>query len=546
MLHNLKIYILFLIFLLPSLALSQSQSAPSIDLDSPYNTMFVHLYYLQADSYQPELAAKTIQGLDSLSAIEAAIELKQVLDGKGLYIHLNLLPQQNDYLDSISQQPFYTPFPKELPAVYLEKTNGKWYFSNETIKKIPGLHKKVYPFGTDFIVNLIPGGGQQRFLGLAFWQYLSIAILLLFAWLFNQIVSTVIRPLIKKGLKRFLDEGDKSKQLVLSIARFVSLILITYLVRLLLPIVQLPIGMAKVSVLALNVVLTVFFVLLALRILDLIMTFFGRYARQTNHKMDEQLIPIIRRAFWFLFVIGGLVQVLRLLDVNVTALIAGISIGGLALALAAQDTVKNLIGSLMIFIDQPFQIDDYIEWGGMAGTVVEVGFRTTRIKTSDTSIIAVPNGTIANNAVTNKGMRTYRLFNGILGLKYNTSQEAIRFYIKGLHGILDKHPAILQENKYVHLTALADSSISVTYKAYIDLKNFESELQIKEDLLMAFMALAEKLKIEFAFPSSSIYVEMTPDKPIPTTTKVELEGNYATILHSYLERLSFDSGEKEA
>ena len=495
--------------------------------------MLVHLHYLQEDTYRPELAAQTIYGIeDSVKAMETAIQLKQILDGNGLFVHLNLLPQQNEYIDSISQRAFYTPFPAELPEVYLEKITDKWYYSSETVKKVPALHKKVYPFGTDVIVNLLPGFGQNKFLGLAVWQYLSIALILLLAWLFHKIVTTLVRPFVKRILRKFLDEGDQSKLLLLKISRIVSIIIITYLVRLMLPIVQLPIQISKIAVTGLKIFLTFLFVLLALRVLDLIMTFFKQFAQQTNQKMDDQLIPIVHRTFWFLFVIGGIIQVLRLLDVNVTALIAGISIGGLALALAAQDTVKNLIGSLMIFIDKPFQIGDYIEWGGMAGSVEEVGFRTTRIKTSDTSIISVPNGTIANNAVNNKGMRTYRLFTGTLGLNYDTKSLALDHMIKGITGLFEKHPFIQPDTFYAHLTGLGDSAIVITYKAYIILNDFNSELRIKEELLLAFMKLAEELQIEFAFPSTSVYIEKDPGRPVALSSPEPI--NYEERVKTFL------------
>lgn len=526
--------VLALLLVQPLLSFGQDQSAPPITLESPYNTILVHLYYLQEDSYEPSKAAKVFHNIDSSQAIQTAIQLKQVLDGNGLYVHLNLVPQETDYLDSISQKAFYTPFPEELPAVYLEKEDGKWYYSKSTVKGVPKLHKKVYPFGTNFIVDRLKNANQQKVFGLALWQYLSLLILVVIGWLLNQGLKLIVKPLVKKILQKFLDEGDRSKQLLLKITSAVSMLIIVYVIRLLLPVVQLPIEAAQFSVLALRILMTVLFVVLALRVLDLVMSFFEKYAQQTHHKMDEQLIPIIRRTFWFLFVIGGAIQILRLLDVNVTALIAGISIGGLALALAAQDTVKNLIGSLMIFIDQPFQIDDYIEWGGMAGTVVEVGFRTTRIKTSDTSIIAVPNGTIANNAITNKGMRTYRLFRGELGLDYNTSNIQIRSFLTGVKKILDQHPMVVEGMNLVHLTALADSSINITYRAYLNLSDYGEELAVKEHLLLTFMALAEKLDISFAYPSSTVYLEATNKK------EISKEDDFDQKVNEFIKKLDYN------
>ncbi|MBK7344509.1 MAG: mechanosensitive ion channel [Saprospiraceae bacterium] len=108
-------------------------------------------------------------------------------------------------------------------------------------------------------------------------------------------------------------------------------------------------------------------------------------------------MPILRKTAQIGLVIVILIPILRLLEVNLTALIAGLSIGGIALALAAQDTVKNLISSALIFFDKPYQIGDYIVAGGVEGTVVEIGFRSTRMMTIDSSIIAVPNSNMIND-----------------------------------------------------------------------------------------------------------------------------------------------------
>ena len=100
---------------------AQEENAPDITLVSPFNTVYVHLYYLQSDSYQPELAARTFISQDSLKRIKLAKQLKQIYDGSGLYVHLNLIPEEADYIDSVSNKAFYTPFPEKLPKVYLEK-----------------------------------------------------------------------------------------------------------------------------------------------------------------------------------------------------------------------------------------------------------------------------------------------------------------------------------------------------------------------------------------------------------------------------------------
>lgn len=510
---NIKRYLFYCFIALccPLSLAAQSADAPKAILDNPYNTVYVHLYYLQADSYRANLAATTIQAATPIESERLAIQLKQILDGKGLYVRLNTLPQDANYIDSTTQKSYYTLFPKALPEIYLEKVGDKWYYSKETSRLIPELHQALYPFGMDALLNILPKMGQNKLLGLAIWQYIGLAILLCLLILLHFILSRILRPIISKishASNRYA-EGDD--QLIRKVARSASLIVLMACFKIFLPVLQLPPRLSAYFMLATGVFIAVLWIVFLLRILALVYLYAVKFTQKTTSRMDEQALPIIQRMVQMIVVLGGLIQILGLLDVNVTALIAGISIGGLALALAAQDTVKNLIGSLMIFIDRPFQIGDYIEWGSYAGTVVEVGFRTTRIQISDSSIISVPNGTIANVAVVNKGVRVFRLFNTILGITYGASPELIKEFTKGLTAIIIAHPMTAKENYYVHLSELADSSLNILFRVPILVDSYAKELQTKEDLLLEILKLAEQLGIDFAFPSSSVYVEGLSD-----------------------------------
>jgi MscS family membrane protein len=226
--------------------------------------------------------------------------------------------------------------------------------------------------------------------------------------------------------------------------------------------------------------------------------------------MDDQLMPIVHQLFKMIVIIGAIIQILNLMNVNVTALIAGISIGGLALALAAKDTVSNLIGSLMVFLDKPFQIGDFIEVGSYGGTVIEVGFRSTRIQTKDTSIISIPNGNIANTALVNKGIRVYRLFETNLGVTYDTPPELIEVFVTGLTKMVIQHLKVTNEDYYINLNGLGASSIDIIFRVYLNTTSYGEELRIKQDLILTILKLADTIGIRFAFPSSTLYVEELP------------------------------------
>ncbi len=518
-------------------ALKAQDEAPPITLENVHNAVLVHLYYLQPDSYDPAKAAAPIHPSvrDSLRRIRLAVQIKQVLDGMGLYVRLNQLPQKNDYVDTTSGQHVYTLFPREAPEIYLERVDGRWYYSRQTVQAIPALHKKVYPFGADLLLNLLPEMGQRKWLGLYLWQYAGMLLIVVLVLVLHFFLSRMIRPVVRRLSRSRLREVFVEEKLIWRVSRLASVWILLQFVRLLLPSLQLPIRAAHFVMTGLKIAGALILMLLLLRILDIVIQYTSRLTARTESKLDDQLVPILRKMMQVLIVLGALLQIMHLLEVNVTAIIAGVSIGGLALALAAQDTVKNFIGSVMIFIDQPFQIGDWIEGDGIAGSVVEVGLRSTRIQQVDSSIIAVPNGNIANMAIKNLGVRVYRLINFTLGVTYDTPPALLELFIEGLKGIIRVHPKTAKEGWYVHFTQFADSSLNILFRTPVLVQDYASELAVREEISLAILRLAETLGVSFAFPSTSVYVESFPGKEIATATPEPRTADLQTRLETFLE-----------
>ncbi len=501
---------------------SQGAQPPEPTLESPYNTILVHLYYLQGDSYGPEVAAKVFYQKDSLEAQELAIKLLQVLDGKGLFVRLNLLPQNADYQDTVTLKAYYTPFPDQLPDVYLEKKGDKWYYSEQTAQAVPVLHKDLYPFGTDFLLKYFPKSARGDFLGLATWQWVGLGLLLLLAWLFQFFISRLLRPMIRLLAKSRFSSPLEDKSMLWKVARLGSFFILFFLIKSTLPLLQLPIRVNVFCIKGLDIAGIFFGVWLGLSIVDVVMKYAFRYAESTTQKMDEQLIPIMQRMLKILVVVAGIIYVLQLLEVNVTALIAGISIGGLALALAAQDTVRNLIGSAMIFFDQPFQIGDWVVAGGNEGEVIEVGFRSTKIQSIDSSIIFVPNNEIASSAVKNMGVRRLRLMKATLGVTYDTPPVLVEKFIAGLRQLIERHPKTKKDNYLVHFNSFGDSALSIYFRTHLFTESFAEELKLKEELAFGILRLAEALGVRFAYPTQTLFIEEMPGKG-NTTPKYETD-----------------------
>lgn len=481
---------------------------PDVTLESPYNTIYTHLYYLQPESYQPREAAKSIYGEPNGQKAETrAIQLKQLLDGKGLYVVISRLPKDPNYVDSLGLAR-YVLFPKELPQVYVEKINGKWYYSPETAEVVPFLHAELYPFGSDVLLGLAPRWSMGRFLGLALWQWIGMVGLLFLGVLAHKLLSLLLNKSIGTIAKSRLVKERIDLLSIRKIARLLGFVLAIELLRLLLPLLQLPIGLSKSTNLVFNVANCVFLTMLALKIMTFAIDYLRSIALETNSKMDDQLLPLLRHLLRIIIIAIGTIYILNYLNVNVTALIAGVSIGGLAIALAAQDSVKNFIGSLMIFIDKPFHVGDLISLGNdsLTGTVEEIGFRSTRLRSPDASLISIPNGKLADEVVNNLGARVQRRYRTTLSIAYDTPPERIVQFTEGVRDILKKYPSVAPDKTEVHLNAFAASSLDIMVSAYFSVPSWTEELSNRHNIMLDIIRLAEQLGVEFAFPTTKVHI----------------------------------------
>ena len=473
---------------------------------SPYHAIHNHFHNLQHDSYAPSKSAQSLQTSDSLLNIKRAIQLKQIFDGKGFYVNLQHISTNPDYIDSITHKSIYVISQKE-PRIYLEKKGSSWFYSNETYDAIPKMHKEVYPFGTHLLVNLLSKKSQISFGGIQVWQWVGLLLLLFLAYIIYKIISFVFSKIIKQFADLRFGKLAIHKTKSLKAGKALGLFLTTKAISILIPTLLLHPKINLYLVTIFSILGSFFFILFLIRAVDILMEYFEQYATTTTGTLDNQLIPVLRKIIKLVIIIGGLIFILDQLEVNVTALLAGISIGGLAIALAAQDTVKNLFGSLMIFLDRPFQIGDGISFSGVSGTVEEVGIRSTRIRTFNNSLVSVPNGKITDAIIDNLGMRIYRRWKTDLGLTYNTPTQKIESFIEGVRLILSNHNLTKKDAFEVHLNNFGASSLNVLMSIYFETNVWTEELKARHEIMLDIIKLAEKLDVQFAFPSTSVYIE---------------------------------------
>lgn len=532
-----KIRLTFLLlFVICFQGIAQKSQRLKYNLTSPYQTILTHIKNLDEDNFHPEIAASVFnpKRVDEEKAKDLAVQLLQIYKGAGIIISFEDIPQYPDYLDSLTENHLYI-VNKKFPLIYLEKEGVNWYYSVETEENINSIHGEVYPYGVDKLLVFLPKLGTTKYFGFHLWQLIGILLIILISVITHKVFTLVIEKIIisimiKKGHQKL------AHSYVAPVAKPLSILIIFPILLILIPVLQLPIKINSYTILALKGLWPVFATVVCYRIVDILGMYMMKLAEKTESTLDDQIAPLVRKALKVFVVIVGLLAILANLDYDLWPLLTGLSIGGLAFALAAQDTIKNFFGSIMIFIDKPFQIGDWITSGEIDGTVEEVGFRATRIRTFRNSVTYVPNGTIANNTVDNHGLRNYRRFYTQIAINYDTPAAVINVFVEGLRKIVDNHPNTLKDNYHVYLNTMADSSLNVMFYIFFKVPTWGEELRCRHEVLIEIIKLAEELGVNFAFPTSTLHMETFPEKK---SNSPEYEKNTSLLkkqLQSFLNK----------
>jgi len=226
------------------------------------------------------------------------------------------------------------------------------------------------------------------------------------------------------------------------------------------------------------------------------------YVEKTEGGADNYMLPIIRKVTKSIIWVFGIIIGLDNIGFDITAMIAGLGIGGLALALAAQDSVKNIFAGIMIFLDKPFKMQDRIQIEGFDGIVEEVGLRSTRVRTLDGRIVTIPNSTFTDNSVVNVTSQPALKITLNLGLTYDTSEEDMQKGVDILREIVADNSEILEQDCAVGFKDFGDFSLGILFLYYIkpEAHWLDSQNTISKDVLKRFNAAG----LDFAFPTQTL------------------------------------------
>ncbi len=222
---------------------------------------------------------------------------------------------------------------------------------------------------------------------------------------------------------------------------------------------------------------------------------------------DEAITSIIATIFRMLIVMLAFVTVAREWNYDISAFIASLSIGSLAVAFAAKDALANVFGSMIILLDKPFSVGDWVMANGIEGIVEKVSFRSTCIRTFPQELVYIPNSLLSNTPITNFTLREKRRINFTLGLTYNSTAAQIEKLIASLKEYLSSHPMIDSKDIRVHFVKYNDSSLDVQVTCYALTGSHVEYLNILQEINLHTLALIEAAGVSCAFPSTSVYFE---------------------------------------
>ncbi len=543
---------LFLAGLLLSPALS---AAPAIDerFESPRATMFTFLGAVNdvkagdSEAWREALECMDLSSVEAGSSegerryalrLWASINRIRVVEEQDLPDASELAPGQSSYLffprifdeldDEVVARAGIDP---ELAHIELRRDeDGRWRFSADTMEGLGALYESLSvleaKIGGDewalenrpWLRKWMPAGlVQSEFLDLEYWQWIGLLALALLGKIVDQLLRFVLRPLIRRITARY--HGQTSEDSVRAVVRPLGL-LSSGVVWLL------SIGVLGFSGAPLELLLAAIgaFTILAgtwagWNLTDLVGEVMAIKAGRTDSTIDDVLVPLLTKTVKVFIVAFGIVYAAQSLHFNIVPLITGLGIGGLAFAFAAKDTIENLFGSIAVILDRPFEVGDWVVIDDTEGTVEDVGFRSTRVRTFYNSQVTVPNSALVRAVVDNYGRRKYRRWHTTLGLQYDTTPAQLIAFTEGIRELIRAHPYTRKDYFQVWCHDFGDSSLNVMLYMFFEVPDWSTELRERERLFIDTVRLADRLGVRFAFPTQTVHLfrGQAPDEPAHET-----------------------------
>jgi MscS family membrane protein len=386
-----------------------------------------------------------------------------------------------------------------------------WLFSGKTLDTIPDLYEEINVVS---VQNILPDFlVTTRIVRIPLFEWLAVFVGVPLVYYLTVLLNRLLSGLIGVVRRNLYRKPDLRNPEILP--QPVRLLLLAFVIYSITSRVGLPLlarlfwsGTATVITIAASVWLLILFSRWG-------EGYFRRLLISRNRTGATSVLRLTRRVVDLLIIFAGLVVTLRLFRVNTAAALTGLGVGGIAVALAAQKTLENVIGGVSLIFDQAVRVGDLLRVGATQGTVEEIGLRSTRIRTPDRTVVSVPNGQIANMTLENLSARDKFWFHPILPLRYGITSPQMRAVLDGVRGLLKESRHIEPESVRVRFLSFGLSSLQVEAFAYVLTRDTSEFLEIQETLLLRIMECIDSTGGQLSFPVQTVLVAASSSDNVP-------------------------------
>ena len=475
-------------------------------LKNPRVTVNFFIEKLIQNKYDDAILAMDFSAQPDLSKLERhnlAYQLLGILSRLD-HFQLNGIPEKYD-----RNECYLMPDKNYHAIVLTRQPDGTWRFGTATVADIPTFYDKIKAKTPNFIrktwMAFLPEFMFHHYFGMALIQwcmfFVAVCLGILAAWWLPKICTylTLLCIHLMNGRKEYTPYIQRVYSPLAIYAMF-GIWYFGLLYSGASPVIL------RNALLVLHPLGIFFLMISLLRAVDVFAFWFRKRLEQTRNKTVTVLVDITTGGLKFLVVCLGIVLVAEVFGFSPLGIISGMGIGGVAVALAAQQTISNFFGSLTILLDRPFTVGDRIVIGNVEGTVESIGVRSTRIRTLYDSSVIIPNGTLSTDTIDNLGRRAAHRFRTMLTVTYDTTPEKLQEFCENIKKILKEDPAVLEDRSVVSVYDFSDSSIDILFNTFFRAENGAEEFAIRERLLIAILTLANEMGVDFAFPTQTNYV----------------------------------------
>ena len=478
--------------------------------DTPRGTVVGFIRAAQAQDFARAAEYLDVK-LPTVRAQRLTQELKVVLD-RGLNVNLNLLSAKPEGDPAASPKPdrqLIGTVSTEtggldilLDRVQRGKSPSLWLFSSETLKRVPEVYAEI---GPPWLESYLPTPlVENRVATYPLWvliaTLLGIPMALVIAKLLSRGLISLLRPLVRYLTK---EQDDRQLERITGPIRLLMLVVAIHGIVMLFGLPLLVRQFWSRVALALAVIGMTW---LLSRLIDILAELTHRHLDRQGRPHSATTVGLLRRLGKVTVMVAGALVILYAAGVNITAALAGLGVGGIAVAFAAQKTLENLFGGITITSDQPVRVGDFCRFGDQVGTVEDIGLRSTRIRTPDRTLVSVPNGHLSSISLENFGVRDKIWFHPTIQLRYETSADQLRYVLAEIRRMLYAHPRVESQSARIRFVKFGACSLDLEVFAYVQATDYAVFLEVQEDLLLRIMDIVETSGTSFAFPSHTAYV----------------------------------------